>query len=187
MLNADSAPSLLLACGFRYRRLATLAAVVILLTLFSRPALANPEAQVLLNLTLSGGMTEEEVIARAESMANSEISDRFTSNPSLTAIEITVLGNRNGDVIPIVMTSVSRADWQANPSISAWSNYYRSYALFQRHSEPPAQVAATYPRQSPGSANRVPGRFDRGGSVASALDAGILPGRTLQANLDEID
>ena len=151
---------------------------------FCRIAYAESELRTVLDLPLYGQMTQSEIISEAESMVNQEVTYRFNSDPNLLNLEVTVLGNRNGDVIPVLITSVSRQQWQETPQVSAWTNYYRAYALIQRHDDTQEQtqpvVATTY-RSAPVSRD-VANQVDR------ALDSGRLSGRSLQATyLDVVD
>lgn len=127
--------------------------------------------------------SSDDLISQAESMAEQEINQYFNADPELTGIEVVVLGSRNGDVIPILTTTVSRSQWQENPQVSAWSKYYTAYALLRRHDrQPPTQVAAAPSRRSASVASRsLSIRFDR------QFDSGRLSGQTVQAYADLVD
>ena len=95
-----------------------------------------------------------------------------------------MLGNRNGDVIPVLTTTVSRTQWQENPQVSAWTQYNGvAYALIQRHDgQPPTQVATSPSRRSTTVASRgISTQFDR------QFDSGRLSGRTVQSYADLVD
>ncbi len=146
----------------------------------SRQALASSDSQVLLNLPIYSSVDSKDLIRQAESMVADEINRRFRLNAELAAIKVTVLGSRNGDIAPILSTAVSRADWQKNSVVSAWTEYYRSHALFRRHdrAEPVAAAAA---RSSSTLYADVSAQIDR------QHDAGLLRGGYAQAHLDDLD
>lgn len=157
-----------------------LVAVITATITFPEPALANPDARILLDLPLYSEIAQSDLLAQAESMVANAIADEFARDPGLMSIEVTVLGNRNGDVIPVMLTSVSRTDWQANPQVGAWSDYYQSYALFQRHDTPLAKPVAAAPRRTTARPD-ISVQFDR------AYDSGRLTGQAIQANVDIVD
>lgn len=165
-----------------------LSLAVIFVCDFYRSAYAEPEVRTVLDLPLYGQIPQSEIISEAESMVNQEVTYRFNSDPSLLNLEVTVLGNRNGDVIPVLVTSVSRQQWQETPQVSAWTRYYRAYALIQRHDNTQQQtqpVVATSYRSAPVSQNvasNITNVVDRN------FDAGLLPGGALQRSyLDLVD
>ena len=121
-------------------------------------------------------------------MVSQEINRHFDTNPSLAEIEIVVLGNRNGDIIPVLVTTVSRSQWQDNPQVDAWSKYYQAYALIQRHDgQPPTQVAsvAASPRSttyaSSYASSGLSTQFER------QFDSGRLNSRAVQSYVDFVD
>lgn len=150
---------------------------------FSKSALASSDRPVLLEMPIYNRTSSDDLLSRAESMVRQEISQHFSSNPGSTEVEVIVLGSRNGDVIPVLATTVSRAQWQENPQVRAWSKYYSAYALIQRHDQQqPTQVAASPARRSTIVASRATAtQFDL------QLDAGQLNGRTVQAYADLVD
>ncbi|MGD1949044.1 MAG: hypothetical protein ACFB14_05295 [Leptolyngbyaceae cyanobacterium] len=149
---------------------------------FSGSALASSNGPVLLEMPIYSRTSSDDLISQAESMVSQEIVRYFDSDPSLAEVEIVVLGSRNGDIVPVLTTTVSRTQWQENPQISAWTKYYSSYALIRRHdSQPPTQVAAAPSRRSAAPQGAIATRFER------QFDAGQLSGRTVQAYADLID
>ena len=150
---------------------------------FFDSALASSDGPVLLEMPIYSQTSSDDLISQAESMVSREIIRNFDSDPSLAEVEVVVLGSRNGDVIPVLTTTVSRTQWQENPQVSAWTKYYSSYALIRRHDrQSPAQVAAAPSRSSTAVGfRRVPDQFDR------RFDAGQLDGRTVQAHVDLVD
>ena len=152
---------------------------------FPESALASSDGPVLLRMPVyDDRISSDELFSRAESIVSQEINQYFESDPSLAAIEIVVLGSRNGDVIPVLTTTVSRTQWQEKPQVSAWTKYYSAYALIRRHdSQSPPQVAAASPsrRSSPVASRGIATQFDR------QFDAGRLNGRTVQSYVDFVD
>ena len=151
--------------------------------IFSESALASSDGPVLLDMPIYNQTSSDDLLSRAESMVSQEINRYFESDPGLAEIEIVVLGSRNGDVIPILATTVSRAQWQDNPQVSAWTKYYSAYALIRRHDrQPTQQVAAAPSRRSRSVASgSFAAQFDR------QFDSAQLSGRIVQAYADLID
>lgn len=150
---------------------------------FSQSALASSDGPVLLEMPIYSRISSDDLISQAESRVSQEIDRRFNFDPGLAEIEVVVLGSRNGDVIPVLTTTVSRTQWQENPQVSAWTKYYSAYALIRRHDRPePTQVAARPSRRASSVASgNISIQFDR------QLDAGQLNGRTVQAYADLVD
>lgn len=150
---------------------------------FSKSALASSDGPVLLEMPIYSQTSSDDLLSQAESMVRQQISQHFSSNPGSTEVEVIVLGSRNGDVIPVLATTVSRAQWQENPQVRAWSKYYSAYALIQRHDQQQSpQVAVNPSRRSTTAASRgTATQFEL------QLDAGQLSGRTAQAYVDLVD
>ena len=152
---------------------------------FSGSALASSEKPILLDMPIYNRISNNDLIDRAESMVSQEIERHFDTDASLAEVKIVVLGNRNGDVIPVLTTTVSRTQWQGNPQVSAWTQYYSSaYALLQRHDrQQPAQVAAA-PTSRPAARTTSWGIATQ---FEQQFDAGQVTGRTVQAYADLVD
>lgn len=147
---------------------------------FFESALASSDGPVLLDMPIYNRTSSDDLIRGAESMVSQTINRHFDANPGLTEIEVVVLGNRNGDVIPVLTTAVSRSQWQENPQVSAWTKYYSAYALIRRHDRQPTQVATGPLRRSTASQG-ISIQFER------QFDSGQLTGPTIQAYTDLVD
>ncbi|WP_228016514.1 hypothetical protein [Leptolyngbya ectocarpi] len=133
-------------------------------------------------MPIYGRTSSDDLIRGAESMVSQTINRHFDANPGLAEIEVVVLGNRNGDVIPVLTTAVSRTQWQENSQVSAWTKYYSAYALIRRHDRQPTQVATVASRRSAYASSQVIAvQFER------QFDLGQLTGRTIQAYTDLVD
>lgn len=170
---------LLLGCLSIAACLASAGAVVS----FSGPALASADGQVFVDMPIYSRTSSDDLIAQAESIAEQKVNQYFSANPDLAEVEVVVLGSRNGDVIPVLTTAVSRSQWQENPQVSAWSKYYTAYALLRRHDERrPTQVAAAPSRRSSTAVSQgISIQFDR------QFDSNQLRGRTVQSYADLVD
>jgi len=144
------------------------------------PALAQARTNTV-NVSIYGEVNQRFLVSDAEALAAQTISDRFRQDPSLEAIELTVLGDRNGEIVPLLSVFVSRNQWQTTPQVSTWAEYNNaSYALLQRHEEAAAansdlDVAAG--RQTPSSSSR--GR--------RPIDTGLPSGPEAQIQLSDLD
>ncbi|MEB3359965.1 MAG: hypothetical protein VKK04_24780 [Synechococcales bacterium] len=145
------------------------------------------DGSVVINMPVYGQVTYSDLAAEAESLAEEAIARQFTQNPSLPTVRVVVLSNRNGEMIPILTTTVSREQWQANPQVSAWTQYYASYGLIQRHGE--RDTVAIAPGGSPpnGLNNRNAISRSRSSQIDEAFDEGRLTGRAAQDYLSDLD
>lgn len=118
---------------------------------------------------------DRDVVSQAESLAETTISRQFRQNPTQSIVQVVVTADRHGEVIPIVAVTVSRAQWQANPQVSAWSKYFRSIDALL-HRDDSTQVVAMG-----GAMQRRSFEIDR------AFDEGRLTGPAAQQYLSDLD
>lgn len=134
----------------------------------------------------SNTVSEREVVLEAELLVSNTISQNFSQNPTLTAVEVVVMLNRNGEFIPLSETQVSREEWQSQPIVDAWTRYYNSsFVLAQRHSEPTSITIASSSRAS--SAGRVSRSAGYGQFADQLIDSGRMSGDSAQQILSDID
>jgi hypothetical protein len=163
--------------------LAAIAAVCVLILSGSyQPARAEDE-RIVIDMPINGQVIHSTLIAQAESLLGEAISRQFSQNANLSTLQVDVVGDRHGEIIPVLTVTVSRAQWQANPQVSAWSRYYSaSYALLQRHES--EETVAMAPVSSAGSTDAsVEDRF----WIDQAFDSGRLTGPAAQDYLSDLD
>ncbi|MEO0986304.1 MAG: hypothetical protein AAFY20_12230 [Cyanobacteria bacterium J06639_14] len=139
---------------------------------------------IVIDMPVYSQVTHGDLIIQAEGLVEAAINRQFGQVSELLKVEVVVLGNRNGEMVPILTTVVSRNQWQENPQVNAWTQYYsNSYALLQRHEERPGgeERVAAIPQVS--SVNRT-----SSSSIDRAYDEGRLTGREIQRGyLDDLD
>lgn len=148
-----------------------------------QPAWAEDE-RIVIDMPVYGQVDHSELVTQAESLLAEAINRQFSQDPALSTLQVDVVSDRNGEMIPILTVTVSRAQWQANPQVSAWSQYYRaSYALLQRH-EAVETVAIAPVRSADGATDlEIQERF----WIDEAFDSGRLTGATAQDYLSDLD
>jgi hypothetical protein len=146
-----------------------------------RPVGAEAE-NIVVDMSVYGLVQSGDFFRRAEAMVSDKITRQFSQNPNLSEIEVVVVGDRHGEIVPILTTSVSRAQWQETPLVSVWTEYYNtSYALLQRHEGQPTETVARTPARATTVAQNPISEIDR------AFDEGRLTGAAAQEYLDELD
>ncbi len=110
-----------------------------------------------INFTLSSESSQTFVglIQQAESLATSLINRGFAESPGITEISVSILGERNGQEVPLLFSRVSRSDWQRQPGIQQWTRYFNTSAVLLGFLKPQVQQSTsptfedTFTQQSP--------------------------------------
>ena len=157
------------------------AAAVLLVSCLCESSFAYSKTRVLLNLTLYGQIDYETLIDQAQSMVSQEIVRQFSRDANLSEIEVVVLGDRNGDVIPLLTTSVPRSQWRVAPQVEAWTEFNLSYILFRQHDMHLTQAVAAASPPPTIIAQDTSTQFDH------QYDVGRLLGQAVQEDLDILD
>lgn len=97
--------------------------------------------------------TFADLIQQAELRASSLISEEFTQNPSITEITVSNLADGNGQKVPLLVSQVSRSDWQIQPRIEQWTKYFSGSAALLGF--PKSQIAQS-PSPSPTNVSPPP-------------------------------
>jgi hypothetical protein len=108
---------------------------------YSTPARAQSESLSLI-LSAEGIPSFASLMQQAESQTGKLIQQKFNQKPRITEITITVVGDRNGQQVPLLYTKVSRVDWRSQPAIGRWTRYFHNSALLLGFS-PSSNVAAS--------------------------------------------
>ena len=96
-----------------------------------RAPLISTEAVEVMNYTMTYAewQTFDAMMEEASAAARNLINQGFATNPNATETMVTILSDRNGEVVPVLMVRVSREDWRANPQVEQWSRYLGSSAM----------------------------------------------------------
>lgn len=107
-------------------------------------SIANAElAQVTLSIDATLVPTFSDLIKQAESLAATEISQRFQADPTLTEVQIMVLGERNGQLVSLLSSSISRNAWQENPDLRQWTQYFSESNILLGYRLPDPVIPST--------------------------------------------
>ena len=100
-----------------------------------------------LSLTLNADATSDfwQLTAEAERIIASRITEIFTSDPTRIGVIIEVSAERNGTVVPLMTTQVMRENWQREPQVTRWTQYFAN-----------AQVLLSYISSSSTDASSLP-------------------------------
>lgn len=112
-------------------------------------AIAPLAAQIIqVNLAIAPQPKESYVrlLHRGERLAEQALNARFRAKNSPPELKVTVIGENNGLVAPLLSITASRQTWLRQPQASRWATYYPdSQGLLGFRS--PAQPAPTAPPQ----------------------------------------
>jgi len=100
-------------------------AILVLSTLLSTISLATAES-VERNLILNsdGSQSFETLLQQAQDLAKDSIEQEFAENPDITEVSILVLGEHQGQIVPLLRSQVSRTGWQQDSRIYRWTRYF---------------------------------------------------------------
>lgn len=145
------------------------------------PAASAKTEEMVVEVPIERPLEYHDLLRWSELSIQTEISQRFQQDLSLSTLKISALINRNGEVVPLFTTTVSRDQWSQSTQISRWTKYNDSYALLQRHNDksPKRTIIASAPRAvtRPGFSPALDAAFDRG----------ALTGEQIQSTLSRWD
>lgn len=105
----------------------------------STSAIANSElAQITLSIDATLSPTFSDLMNRAEALAESEINQRFQADSTITELQITVMGERNGQSVYLLSSRISRNSWSMGANADQSTQYFAmsSALLGYRNSDP---------------------------------------------------
>lgn len=63
-------------------------------------------------------------LRRSEIIARAGVQRSFDSDVLMTSVIVTIIGESQGLAMPVMTVAVSRRDWQRQPDVLAWAEYY---------------------------------------------------------------
>lgn len=105
-----------------------LAAITALSCINTNPAWAETK---FVNITLSsdGNQNFQSLVQQSETLATNLLKQQFLENSSISDVSVTVVGEHNGQEVPLLFTRVSRSDWQTEPKFKPWTRYLNTAVL----------------------------------------------------------
>jgi hypothetical protein len=97
-------------------------------------------------LSSNGNQTFATLVQQAESLASNSIEQGFAEKSSVTEVSVTIVGEHNGQQVPLLFSKVSRSDWHTEPKIQRWTRYFIKAAALLGLNKPQSQ--ANLPRKS---------------------------------------
>ncbi|MCP2730003.1 hypothetical protein [Limnofasciculus baicalensis] len=119
-------------------------------------------ARVDVSLTSQTDETYENFLRRGEAVARAAAQRSFDGDILVTEVAITIVGEHNGEIAPVLLLSVSRQDWKNRPDAQYWATYFSTSKLllnFEPPIPPPQATPDTSvaPSEPPLQPQAVPG------------------------------
>lgn len=102
----------------------------VIATLFFFQPLAIAETKSLnFKLASDNNQTFTNLMQQAEILAIDSITQEFAQQSTVTEVAVPIIGERNGQEVPVLFSKVSRPDWQTKPNIQMWTKYFTKAAV----------------------------------------------------------
>lgn len=94
--------------------------------LVNPPAAEAYSSRLNLFLVRESGESFDTFLRRSEIIARAGVQRSFDSDVLMTEAVVTIIGESQGIAMPVLTVTVSRSDWQRQPDVLAWVEYYPS-------------------------------------------------------------
>lgn len=91
------------------------------------------------------GERYETLIRRAETTARAIAQRGFDSDILVTEVQVTVIGQNDELMAPLLTLQVSRDQWRSRPDTQAWATYYRTTRALLQLEEAPGSIGQPLP------------------------------------------
>jgi hypothetical protein len=133
------------------------------LTLVSLPTLAqvrktvNPVNPMTLTLESEAFQPFSALKQSAMELAQQSVEQWFRQNPQAADVVVTIIGDRNGQLAPILTIAVTREQWQQTRNIAQWARIFDNAEILLGFREPmPNQPGKPLPAGRGGIAHSFP-------------------------------
>ncbi|HEY9853062.1 MAG TPA: hypothetical protein V6D28_26565 [Leptolyngbyaceae cyanobacterium] len=110
-------------------------------------------AQLSLTLDRQPNENYDTLVGRAEAAARNIALRTFNQNPGVRGVNITVLGQNEGSIAPLLSLEVNRQNWASRPNTQLWSTYFKTSRSLLRLDGSAGNVANQPVNGNPGQAN----------------------------------
>jgi hypothetical protein len=83
-------------------------------------------ARTEITLTAQPGESFPTLVRRAETVARAATQRLFDRDILVTDVAVTLLGQNDGQIVPLLSVDVSRQAWRAQPEANRWATYFRN-------------------------------------------------------------
>jgi hypothetical protein len=104
--------------------------------------------QINFTLNTQSAQTFADLMQQAELVATNLIRQGFAQNPSVKEMSVSILAERNGQEVPLLMSKVARPDWHKQPIVPQWTRYFYSSAVLLGFLNPSSEPS---PPSEPGA------------------------------------
>lgn len=87
------------------------------------------------------------LLEQAQILAAQAIAQEFATNPAISEVWISVLGERQGQVTPLLAVRVTRSQWQTSPNLNQWIEYFTDARVLLRFETPQTASVSPQPPQ----------------------------------------
>jgi len=119
-------------------------------------------ANVDVSLNRQTGESFQSFLRRAEAVARAAAQRSFDRDILVTQVLVTVVGQNDGAIVPVLSLAVSRQAWRNRPDPQRWATYFPNTQSLLRFDESETEEAGTQPAATPPPPPRpgvpVPGR-----------------------------
>lgn len=110
------------------------------------PTVVQAEIQrVAIPIVRENDETYQNLLTRAENIARAATQRSFDRSILTTSVIVTILGQNNGAVVPILKLEVNRRNWQAFPDPQRWTKYYTNANLLLGIEDTPSPTPTIMP------------------------------------------
>lgn len=106
--------------------------VISSLCIFAKTAVANQ--RISLTVQADGVSSYRRLLDLVMAAANDAIANALETDTE--PVELIVLVNRNGQILPILMAEVTHEDWQQQPNVENWARYSNSVPVLLGYEQP---------------------------------------------------
>ncbi len=110
------------------------------------PALAESK-NIDYTLRAQGNQSFAALMQQAESISGNLVEQAFAQSPSVTEVCVTIVGEHNGQEVPLLFSRVSRANWHMKPKIQLWTLRSTNSAVLLGFLKPKVTVTRSVPKK----------------------------------------
>ncbi|MGB7442510.1 MAG: hypothetical protein WA919_15710 [Coleofasciculaceae cyanobacterium] len=132
-----------------YRRLIWGAILLLVFSCTTIPIASAETTERSFLLESNGSQSFETLIQQAGDFAQNYIAEYFDNNPEVTEISLMIVGERNGQIVPLLRSRVTRSQWQQDSRVYLFTKYFARSEFLLGFSDLQSPQATSSPAKSP--------------------------------------